>query len=151
MNQLNTCQKLTKKVYEQIKITKILGLKIVSVSPNYVILIVPIKPNLNHKKTAFGGSVHSSALVGCWALINFYSSIKNMSPDNLVGQDSKVSFYKPIVSDFKIKTSWISLDEKKSFINSLKKYKKGRVTLISKIYCKKKLCAQAESRFVLFC
>lgn len=144
-----TPQFLTQKVHKEISLTKGLGFTIAQVSSVQSKVKVLLKPNLNHKMTAFGGSAHSAALVGGWALLNFYLPQKNISPDNLVGQDSSIQFLLPIDKNFEVKSFWSSSEDKNNFIKSLQTHRRGRVTLISKVFVGKRLCAIAESRFVV--
>lgn len=64
-----------------------------------VILTAPLKPNINHRSTVFGGSASALAILSAWTLVNFRLRSENIST-RLVIQKNTMNYEKPIDSDF---------------------------------------------------
>ena len=43
---------------------------VVSAAADAVTLSAPLAPNINHRSTAFGGSVSTLAILSAWSLVN---------------------------------------------------------------------------------
>lgn len=56
-------------IYEQIPITKAMGISIEKFTSSEVKVLAKLEPNINHKSTAFGGSINSVMTVCGWSLV----------------------------------------------------------------------------------
>ncbi len=65
-----TTEELTTYLHEHIPITRSLGARVVHVDDHSVRLSAPLAPNLNHRATAFGGSLSTLAILSGWVLIH---------------------------------------------------------------------------------
>lgn len=55
-------------LYANIPLSRAMGVEVVEASPAGVTLAAPLEPNLNHRATAFGGSVAAVAVLAGWTL-----------------------------------------------------------------------------------
>lgn len=62
--------RLTTYLHREIPISGSMGIEVESIGPGQVILSAPLEPNLNHKSTAFGGSLSAIAVLSGWALLH---------------------------------------------------------------------------------
>lgn len=53
----------------RIPLTNAMGVEVRVADPHRVVLAAPLAPNINHQKTAFGGSVAALATLAAWSLI----------------------------------------------------------------------------------
>ena len=53
--------------------------RVIEVTKDLVILAAPIKPNINHRSTVFGGSASTLAILSAWTLINFRLQSENIN------------------------------------------------------------------------
>jgi len=122
-------QNLEQYLYEHIPITKALGAKVVQDNLDKVVLSAPLKENINHKKTVFGGSLHAMATLSCWSML--YINLLDLPKGfEIVISHSEVDYLHPVTDDF---TSTTVLDhdqeEWRQFLRRIKRHKKARYNL----------------------
>ena len=54
---------------EHIPLSLAMGVKVEAASDNAVTLSAPLKPNINHRDTVFGGSASAVAILSAWTLL----------------------------------------------------------------------------------
>ena len=65
----------------------------------------PLQPNLNHRKTAFGGSIATMGIIASWTLV--WLKLKDCGLDHrIVIQNSSTSYLTPIEQDFEVIGYW---------------------------------------------
>lgn len=135
-------------MYDKIPAVKNFEFDIQVIKPGYVSLKVPLQAHINHKGTAFGGSLYNSAVLACYLLV--YSELTSIgeSSDSFVISDGTMKYIKPVTGDFEVKVGWsqVQLD---SVVKALKTKKKARWTLFAEIECGGEKCAEFQGRFVL--
>jgi thioesterase domain-containing protein len=136
---------LTKQMHEQIPLSKAMQIRVEKSSQKSVVVVAPLLPNINHKKTAFGGSVHSAAVLACWALVT--EAVKDLDIDYVVIQDSKIDYVSPVTEDFTAESAWASLDDREKFLTTLEKRGAARAKLSAEVRTSKGVCAKLEGRF----
>lgn len=57
-------------LHEHIPITRAMGLKVTAYDGDSVRLWAPLEPNLNHRNTAFGGSLSTLGILAGWSLLH---------------------------------------------------------------------------------
>lgn len=89
---------LTAVLHDEIPVTRAMGIRAVEVTDDAVTLFAPLETNLNHKCTAFGGSLYSVAVLTGWSLI--YSQLRRYAMEaHIVIQESHIQFLEPVTSD----------------------------------------------------
>jgi thioesterase domain-containing protein len=135
-------------IYQKIPAIKNFEFDIQSLKPGFINLRVPLKAHINHKGTAFGGSLYNSAVLACYLLV--YSELKAVgeSSDSFVISDGTMKYLKPVSGDFEVKVGWsqVQLD---ATVKALRAKKKARWTLFAEIECEGVRCAEFQGRFVL--
>ena len=115
-----------------------MGITVNFMDSNTVSLTSPLSPNINHKDTAFGGSLSSTAILSCWTLVH-HKLNKITQHFNLVIQKSQIIYHAPVNGDF---TSTCQIEDQKDwmrFKESLLKFGKARITVNSEIWSNKRL------------
>lgn len=118
------------------------------IAPGFISLEVPLAAHINHKGTAFGGSLYNSAVLACYLLVYSELTKQNISSDSFVISDGKIKYLKPVAENFQVNVTWESL-EVASVVKALRSKKKARWILTANILCKGLTCAVFEGRFVL--
>jgi len=72
-----------------------MGVEVEVVDTDRVVLTAPIENNINHKCTAFGGSIYSVAVLAGWGVI-FANLNKLGIQAHIVIQESSIKFIQPI-------------------------------------------------------
>ena len=85
---------------KHIPITKHLGVKVIAFDGNEIELTAPLSNNINHRGTAFGGSLVSVAMLSGWVILHL-KFLEETLECQLVIQKSTMDFLAPGVSEFK--------------------------------------------------
>jgi thioesterase domain-containing protein len=132
----------------EIPIAQHLGIRDLYFSENDLVLTLPLRPNVNHKGTMFGGSLYSASALASYAL--FLSALRNadVNTNNIVIADGNITYLAPVDQDAKIKALWNSIEEKEKFFKALKSKNKARVLIRAEISVGDKTCAKFTGSFV---
>ena len=136
-------------LHKQIPITKEMGISVIEFTPSRVKISAKLEPNLNHKCTAFGGSINSLMTVCGWAMV--YANIKEIDKDaHIVIQKSSINFLVPIDKDFIAECILLDEVSRKKFFEMYNKHCKARLKL--KVTCNDEqlLLAEYEGQYVAF-
>lgn len=142
-------QSLQKYIYENIPIASSLGVEVKHVSKNKITLLAPLSANINHKKTAFGGSLHALTTLACWSLL--YVNLKELCaiPENIIAK-SNIEFLKPMTGNFEAEchipdeVDWIK------FLKTFHRMKKARVCMSAYIMQDNIIAVDYKGVFVAF-
>ena len=124
---------ITSYLHQEIPITGKMGLRVSVFNQWEISLSSPLAENINHKDTAFGGSLSSAAILACWTLIhlNLDKVIQNFQ---LVIQKSEILFDRPVHGNF---VAICSIEDHKDwsrFQRALTKFGKSRIRLNSEVW-----------------
>jgi thioesterase domain-containing protein len=112
---------------DHIPLTKALGLQVLESGPT-VVLQAPLSLNINHMRTAFGGSLFSVAVLTGWSWIHV-----QMQEAEITGQimivHSAMDYREPVAADFTARCEGTSQDEWNRAIHIFKRRGKARVIL----------------------
>lgn len=135
-------------IYTNIPITKAMGMRIEKLSNNEVQLSLPIDKNINHRGSAFGGSIDSLFLTTGWAFIRFLIDHYTPTPI-IVGSRGETSFIKPVLTDFVSQLEMPDEVEIQKFLSTFERFGKARITLKAGIYEDDELYASFEGDYVV--
>ena len=90
---------LRAKLRRDMPITKALGLRVVGHESGGLVLSSPLEPNINHKGTAFAGSLNAAATLAGWGTI-WLALREHGLRSHVVIQDSTVHYLRPVTGDF---------------------------------------------------
>jgi thioesterase domain-containing protein len=141
------CQVIQAYLYEQIPLSKAMEVQVMEVTSNLVILAAPIKPNINHRSTVFGGSASALAILSAWTLVNFRLQSEGIQT-RLVIQKNTMSYDQPITSNFEAVCSLADRQVWTKFIKILQKKKKSRITVNSFLQCQGQQVGEFTGIFV---
>jgi len=111
----------------EIPITKSLGISVESIYENKVCLKAPLENNINHKLTAFGGSLYSVTVLTGWSMV--YLLLKRLNIEaHIVIQHSEIDYLIPVKEDFIACCEVLSDTKVNKFLKVYKR--KGRARLM---------------------
>lgn len=134
---------LEKYLHENIPLSAAMGVKVDFASKDHVILSAPFLPNINHKKTVFGGSLHAVATLACWSLLHV-----NKSDLQIVIANSEVQYLMPVTKSFKAECKMPEPAIWERFAGSLERRGRARLHLQAKIFEEGVLCVDYAAAFV---
>ena len=136
-------------LYRQIPITKAMGFRVLEFTTSKVRILAELEPNINHKSTAFGGSINSLMTICGWAMM--FANVKDLDPNaHIVIQKSKINYLLPIGGDFIAECSLPDEALRQKFFETYSKHKKGRLVLKVSCYHQDILTTEYEGHYVAF-
>lgn len=143
-----TKNQLAKMISTQIPLSKAMGLKVESASASRgVIFNLPLKPNRNHKNTAFGGTLVAAQALACWAWLMVFLNKKELDGEVVI-QRQTGEFLHPVPRNFKVHVCPPSAQSQKQFLLALRKKRKARIEIYAEIICKDQLAASFRGEYV---
>jgi thioesterase domain-containing protein len=92
-------QALQQTLEHEIPLTQHLELRVLAYDEQGLTLGAPLAPNINHKRTAFAGSLNSVVTLAGWGLL-WLILYEQEIPARVVIQDSSCSYLRPVSDDF---------------------------------------------------
>ena len=134
-------------LHTHIPISRAMGVEVVEQSDSAITLAAPFAPNINHQGTVFGGSIASVATLAAWTMIYVRLKAHGINGD-LVVQRSNLEYLLPMRSRF---TARCELDEQswQRFSAMFERRQKGRLHMLSEVYCEESLTCRLEGDFVV--
>ena len=140
--------KLQTVLSEEIPITQAIGVKVENISLNSVELSAPLENNINHKSTAFGGSLYSIAVLAGWSLL--YTQLANNNINaHIVIQESNIKYLLPVASDIHACCQISDQQEIEKLIKVFKRKGIARLNLVTEILQHNKLAVLFEGKYVI--
>lgn len=134
-------------LHEHIPITKAMGLKVTGYDGNTVRLWAPLEPNLNHRQTAFGGSVSALGILAGWTLLHIKLG-ESRDSAQLVIQRSETDYSGPVETDFTAVCAMPGVREWEKFEQAFKRYGKARIHLESLVEVAGQVLARHKGSYV---
>ncbi len=134
-------------LHSKIPLSSAMGVRVLKATTDEIRLLVPLKPNLNHLNTVFGGSASAAAILAGWALVNMRLDAFDPRPE-LVIQANQLQYLKPIFCDFEVTTEPIDDGAWRAFERSLQRKGRGRIQAGSFLTSEGERCCEFSGTFV---
>lgn len=129
-----TLEALTAYLHAHIPVTGSLGAAAVLYDGARLRLAAPLAPNLNHRGTAFGGSLSALAIVAGWALVHV--KLRELGIESrLVIQRSTLDFEAPVDGDFTATATLPAAAAWDRFLLTLERHGRARLKVATTIAC----------------
>jgi len=140
-------EKLQNKMHTDIPLTKAMGVTVEDYQSQQLILSAPLAPNINHRKSAFGGSIASLATLACWGLL--WAELKHQKiTARLVIQSGSTQYFKPIQSTFQAICCIDDNAAYKKFSLQLERNDLARIKLSAQVISDDTIVAEFTGQFV---
>lgn len=136
-------------LHTHIPLSAAMQVSVVSVSPEAVTLAAPLVPNINHRSTAFGGSVSTLAILSAWSLINLRLKAEGLET-RLVIQSNRMDYDAPVESDFTATATLADAADWPLFMKMLLRRGRARIVVQSVVRCGDVVGGRFEGEFVAF-
>ena len=142
-----TVRFLQKYLHERIPISKAMGVEVLEATINGVKLAAPLSPNINHRKTVFGGSASAVAILSAWLLL--YLRLKNENINSrIVIHKSTMTYEYPITDMFTASSVVCEPSNWLNFITTLKQKNRARIKICSILHCNERRVGEFGGDFV---
>lgn len=92
---MESCDNLQSVLHTEIPLTRAMEISVAHCDASRVELTAPLEPNINHKCTAFGGSLYSVAVLCGWSFVFHQMKLHNFT-GHIVIQHSEVDYLLPV-------------------------------------------------------
>lgn len=133
-------------LHDHIPLSKAMGVSVMSVDEGSVVLGAPLAPNINHRETAFGGSVSALAILAAWGVLHARTRREGLSA-RLVIQRNEVEYEQPIEGTFR-STAHLVEEEWQRFARLFAKRGKARIAIRSEVEFAGRIAARFSGEFV---
>lgn len=141
-------QTLQETLEHEIPLTQHLELRVQSYDANGLALRAPLAPNINHKRTAFAGSLNAVVTLAGWGLLWLVLQEQEI-PARVVIQDSSCSYLRPVHGDFVAFCRKPAPEQIARLASSLKKRGKARIELNVEIRNETGVAVAFKGRYVM--
>lgn len=115
-------------LHKHIPISGGIGCRVLGMSPEEVLLEAPLEPNINHRATAFGGSLSALAILAGWAMVHFRLRGDGVEVRTVI-QESRVRYEKPVRAAFQARCHAPPDDVWDRFVRTVQRWGKGRIQM----------------------
>jgi thioesterase domain-containing protein len=138
---------LERYLHAQIPLSQALAVRVEHAGPELVRLSAPLAPNLNHRGTAFGGSVASLAILAGWSWLLIRVLDRRPTP-RLVIQEQTVEYLAPIDAAFEASCRAPAEPAWRRFLRALDERGRGRIGLTAEVTSEGRVVAQFRGLYV---
>ena len=138
---------LERYLHEQIPISRPLGVRVLAAGADLVRLGAPLEPNLNHRQTAFGGSLSAVAILAAWSWLYLRLGGPGYT-GRIVIQNHSVEYLAPAEGDFVAACAAPGDEMWARFERALERRGRARLTLDVDVQVDRLLVARGRGRFV---
>ena len=134
---------------EHIPLSAAMGVRVLESSGERVVLESPLEPNLNHRSSAFGGSVSATAILAGWTYLHVRLAAEGRAVSTVI-QESRVRYEVPIHEAFRAETEPVDARAWDRFRRMLERRGVGRIRLTVRVVSNGADAAHFEGTYVSF-
>ena len=136
-------------LHRQIPLSAAMQVSVRSATVDSVVLAAPLEPNINHKSTAFGGSVSTLAILAAWSLVHLRLVEAGLASEVVI-QSNRMDYERPIHGAFTARSSLADPSGWPGFVRMLTRKKLARVEVQSALIYDDAVVGRLSGRFVAF-
>jgi thioesterase domain-containing protein len=122
---------------------------VLAATANMVVLSAPLAPNINHKRTAFGGSIVTLGILAAWSLLHVRLVAAGLSSEVVI-QSAEVDYDKPITGSFAARSSLDEAQAWPAFLKMLARKKRARIEVQSLLMSEDVPAGHFRGKFIAF-
>ncbi len=139
---------LERYLHARIPLSQAMQISVVEASEARVVLRAPLAPNINHRLTAFGGSVSAIAILSAWSLL--HTRLRDAGIEaRLVIQRNTVHYDAPIEDTFTATATVPGEGVWETFLRTFARRGKARIGVSSVLESAGVVAARFEGHFVV--
>jgi thioesterase domain-containing protein len=115
-------------LHEEIPLTRHIGIAVESYDGNKLRLCAPLQNNINHKLTAFGGSLYSVAVLCGWGLLYLKMQERGLA-GHIVIHESRAHYGLPVSEDIVAACEFESVEQWDKFVRAFERRGRARIQL----------------------
>ena len=111
-------------------------------------LTAPLAPNINHERTAFGGSLASLATLACWGYL--WLLLEDEPGMHMVVNEAHLRYLKPVTTVLMARCETPEAETLRKFLDTLRRRGKARIELRAAILEDGRPCTEYSGSFVAY-
>jgi thioesterase domain-containing protein len=149
MSEDSQVQALQATFEHEIPITRQIGLEVASYDGDSLSLRAPLVPNVNHKSTAFAGSLNAVATLAGWGLVWLILRDRGLR-GTIVIHESSSQYRLPVRDDFTAVCAKPGAQQIETFVTGLRRRGKARLALTVEIRDGDQIAVSFTGSYVAF-
>jgi thioesterase domain-containing protein len=142
-----TAAELEKYLHSHIPITAAMAIGVERIADDELVLRAPLKPNINHRETLFGGSGSAILIVAAWSLLHLKLEATGIA-HRLVIQRNTMSYDAPVEGDFTARAFLAPDTDWDRAIEMLARRGKARITASAELIYNGAVAGRMDADFV---
>lgn len=134
-------------LHDHIPLSAAMGARVVRAAPEGVVLEAPLEPNLNHRDTAFGGSVAAMAILAGWTLVHVRLRAEGVEARTVI-QRSDVAYLHPVEEAFQASAEAPDPAAWTRFLRTLERWERARIQVETAVTCGGREVARLRGEYV---
>lgn len=114
-------------LHDEIPLSLAMGIRVAGYDGTSLQLTAPLAPNINHKCTAFGGSLYSLAVLCGWGMLHLKLAEAGLRK-HIVIQESNIRYLLPVAQEMRAECR-LGDTAYQHFLRTLKKHGRARLSL----------------------
>lgn len=140
-------QHLQATLEHEIPLTVALGLRVDSYRDGCLVLAAPLAPNINHKHTAFAGSLNAVVTLAGWSIAWLLLAEAGVQ-GQIVIQDSEIQYRHPVTTDWTARCRVPEAATTRRWLTLLHRKGRARLDLQAEIWDTTQSCVTFHGRYV---
>lgn len=136
-------------LHEQIPLSAAMKVAVDRAGLESVVLAAPLEPNVNHKNTAFGGSLSTLGILAAWSLVHIRLLREDLRCEVVI-QSNHMDYDRPVTGVFTARSGLASATSWPLFIKTLRRRKLARIEVLSELTSNQSVVGRLNGRFVAF-
>jgi thioesterase domain-containing protein len=145
---MDRLSRLEHTLHTEIPLTQAIGLRVAGYDADGLALAAPLEPNINHKDTAFAGSINAVVTLAGWSLIWCILDVEQLA-GKIVIQDSAIQYLRPVTASFMARCRAPADAELARFLALLRRKRRARLELRAEIWERGLLAVSFSGRYVV--
>lgn len=136
-------------LHQQIPLSAAMKVAVYSAGLDSVVLTAPLEPNVNHKSTAFGGSLSTLGILAAWSLVHIRLLHEGVRCEVVI-QSNHMEYDRPVTGDFTARSCLANAASWPLFMKTLRRRRLARVEVSSELASNQQVVGRLGGRFVAF-
>lgn len=142
-------RELERYLHQQIPLSAAMAVSVRSATADSVVLAAPLAPNINHKHTAFGGSVSALGILAAWSLVHVRLTAAGLRCEVVI-QANQMDYQTPIDGAFTATSSLPDAAAWPAFVKMLTRKRRARIEVHSTLAQEGTVAGRLTGKFVAF-
>ena len=132
----------------EMPVTQHLGIEPAGYRGGVLTLKAPLAANVNHKGTAFGGSLNAIATLACWSVLWLALRERGLTGEAVI-QDSTIHYLRPVADDFTARAGPPDPEGFERLIAAVRRRGRGRIALSAEVLDANGVAVNFTGRYVV--